>query len=275
MGSNETKPWKDLFASYLKEPTLPNLRQLLRYEAIEDDDVEFKAILLSEAEIAQHILAMANTRGGVIIFGLKEIKEESRFEPIGIDTTIDPTSLGDKLDKYLPSELRELTRIIPQSYEESEYGKLKDKVFLSIIVSFDARYIPFLPRRESGNTLKKSIVYVRKNYSSRAAEYDDLQNIFKNRIETEYTITSSKRKLREHLEELKELYTHIPKVIGGGAYSKSSVRELSRIIGTFSLDDFEYAPSKDNPNYPKESFEAFVSKMIEKKKSIIEQLITE
>jgi hypothetical protein len=270
------KPWKDLLASYLNEPTLPNLRRLIQYEAIEDDDLEFKEKLLHEAEIAQHILARGNTRGGVIIFGLKEVKTESRFEPVGIESNIEPTSLQDKLDKYLPYELlRELIEIVPAFYEESDYGKLKGKLFLVIIVRSEPRYIPFLPKKESGNVLKKSIIYVRKNRSSRPAEYDDIQNILKKRIETEYTITPSKRKLREHLEELKELYSHIPKTIGGGAFSKFAAREMSKIINTFNMGDLEYVPSKDNPNYPEEGFEAFVNRMIEKKKLVIEQLITE
>lgn len=222
---------------------------------------------------------MANKRGGAIVFGLDET-ESNIFEPVGIENKIDPTDLEKQLSKYLPSKLFELTNVIYTIYTESEYGKLKGKTFINIIVNYDPKYIPFMPLKD-GDAIKKNTIYIRKNRATEPANYDDVQNILNRRVETEYT-SSSERKLREHLEELKELYSHIREKISSG-YSKKQMKKTLSEINSYlrksnpelfegGYDD-DYVPPMSNPNYPEEDYEQFVSRMIKLKKNIIEDVL--
>ncbi|MGD1917943.1 MAG: hypothetical protein ACFCAD_03080 [Pleurocapsa sp.] len=143
--------------------------------------------------------------------------------------------------------------------------------------------IPFLPLTD-GKDIYRNTIYIRKNRATEPANYDDIQDILNRRLQTEYT-SSSERKLREHLEELKELYSHISKTTGKG-YFRNSRNPLgielsntlrSGILKTLNLDQFDssdtYIPPKPNPNYPEEDYEQFVSRMIGLKKGIIESQI--
>lgn len=276
--SSYNKHWKEILSEFFLEPSRPNLRRLLQLEAIEDNDLDFKKELISETKLAKHIIAMANKKGGVIIFGLEEI-EANTFKPVGIEEKIDPTDLEKRLSKYLPYELMQLKDIRPATYRESEYEELKGKTFVYILVDYNPRYIPFMPLKD-GEDIKRNTIYIRKNRATEPANYDDIQNIFNRRVETEYT-SSSERKLREHLEELKELYSHITPTVGGGYFRKNLFGELGKVMETVkslnlpqSFDSSgTYIPPKPNPNYPEENYEQFVARMIESKKNIIENEI--
>jgi predicted HTH transcriptional regulator len=275
----QKKPWKEMLSEFLSEPTRPNLRRLLQLEAIEDNDLDFKEELMSPTTLAKHIIAMANKQGGVIIFGLKETEPNS-FEPVGIEieNKIDPTDLEKQLSNYLPPELMKLKNIVPTTYTESEYEKLKSKTFISIIVDYDPKYIPFMPLKD-GDKIKRNTIYIRKNRATEPANYDDIQDILNRRVETEYS-SSSERKLREHLEELKELYTHISKTIGSGYFKRDLQQQLRKTfinLKRLNIDlpdsEDDYVPPKPNPNYPEEDYEQFVARMIKLKKNIIEDVI--
>jgi len=99
------KPWKEKLVSFLKEPTRQNLQDLLQLEAIEDDDLEFKRDLLSSDLLARHLLSMANSRGGVIVFGVEE-PSPNEFNPCGLSNGYDITDIEKKLWNYLPKELK-------------------------------------------------------------------------------------------------------------------------------------------------------------------------
>ena len=271
--SSQKKPWKEMLSEFLSEPTRSNLRRLLENEAIEDNDIDFKQELVSQTELAKHIIAMANKQGGVIIFGLKE-NEPNIFDPEGIKEKIDPTDLEKKLSKYLSPELMQLKHILPITYTESEYAKLKNKSFILVIIEYDPKHIPFMPLKD-GDRIAKNTIYIRRNRATEPATYDDIQNILNRRLETEYS-SSSERKLREHLEELKELYSHVSKN-NRGYYKASKQGERMRsilekaVVTTGILSNLDtYVPPKPNPKYPKEDFEDFIVRMISVKKDVIE-----
>jgi hypothetical protein len=251
------KPWKEQLDSFLKEPTRLNLRQLIQIEAVEDNDLEFKRELLDYDVLAKHILAMANKNGGAIVFGVEEVKP-NQFSSCGLSKGIDITDFDKKLSSYIPVKLEFNT--IPHYFIDDEHSGFKDKFFLVIIINNNPKYSPFIALKE-GEKLRKDIIYIRRNRASEPINYEELQEILNNRIETEYS-TTNERRLTEHLEELKELYNHIPQS-----------RELLSGIGlssTFSSAQYEISR---NPNYPKESYENFIGNLIEIKKEIIINLV--
>ncbi len=78
----------------------------------------------------------------------------------------------------------------------------------------------------------------------------------------------------EHLEELKELYKYIPETISKLVpYSptKISSRQTDRLIPeVFGKSEYKTLP---NPDYPEESYESFIAKIIEIKKKVIINLV--
>lgn len=262
MESNATRenPWKENLASFLKDPTRDNLRSLLMLESVEDNDLEFKRQLIPYDDIARHILAMSNKHGGAIVFGINEV-EDNAFQSNGLDNLPDMTDFDKKLSNYVPTELKrnDLLHTLPCRFDDNDDADFSGKIFLVIIVYYNPKFIPFISIK-AGERLKKDTIYTRRNRASEPANHDEIQEILNKRIETEYS-TTDERELIEHLEELKKLYSYIPE----------KIRRKIESMADRMLRDYDYELS--NPNYPKESYEEFVGKLIDIKKEIIIDLV--
>jgi predicted HTH transcriptional regulator len=265
--SEKDKPWKEQLGSFLKEPTRLNLLRLLQLEAVEDNDLEFKRELLPFDLLAKHILAMSNKQGGAIVFGVEE-KQANQFSPCGLSSSVDITDIEKKLSNYIPKKLN--PNIFPFYFGGEEQPEYKDKFFLVVVVNYNPRYIPFVSLK-AGDNIKKDIIYIRRNRASEPINHDELQEILNNRIDTEYSATDE-RKLIEHLEELKELYSHIPKTVKQiVSYPHTAIIDLQNELRRLNGEpQYKTVP---NPDYPQESYENFVGKLIEIKKDIIIQSI--
>lgn len=261
MEPNATRenPWKENLASFLKNPTRDNLRNLLMLESVEDNDLEFKRQLIPYHDIARHILAMSNKNGGVIVFGVDEV-EDNIFKCNGLENLPDMTDFDKKLSNYVPTELKrnDLLHTIPCRFDDDN-SDFSGKIFLVIIVYYSPKYMPFISIKAE-EKLKKDTIYIRRNRASEPANHNEIQEILNKRIETEY-LTTDERELIEHLEELKKLYSYIPQKIRKGG---DPVFEM--------YDDYGYR-TISNRNYPKESYEEFIGKLIEIKKEIITNLV--
>ncbi|MCT7964683.1 ATP-binding protein [Laspinema sp. D1] len=268
---NEERPkkgYKEALATFFESPSRDGLRKLLLDNTGEYNDLDFKRDLYQNVRyLVPDILAMANTEGGVIVFGIDEV-EKSKLEPVGIELADkdDKTKVKTELSNYLDNRLK--YEIIDFAYSESEYEKIKNKKFRVIIVDYDPRYIPFLSRKESIDTASKKgvwkdVIYVRHNASTTRADYFQLQDIFNRRLETSFDSTRE-ISLMEHFTELKQIYQLIPRV-----YWTNDYEELDHEEPWYPGDYFY----QKNPSYPQEDFEEFVARMIALKKSVIESLI--
>ena len=268
------RPWKENLSCFLKDPNRQNLRQLLQLEAVEDNDLDFKRELLPFDSLARHILAMANRNGGAIVFGVDEI-EANQFSPCGLSEGLDLTDIQKKLSAYIPRNLEH--DVIPCFFTDEQDLEFKNKIFLVIIVHYNPRHIPFLSLKD-GVKINRDTIYTRRNRASEPINYDELQDILNNRISTEYS-TTNELKLVEHLEELKELYSRIPKTIT--EFKHNSLFRPSILAGSYDarnqrmlLGDVERKTSP-NPEYPQESYEGFIKRIIEIKKDVIVKLVSD
>lgn len=261
------KGYKEAFATFVESPSRDGLRKFLLDTTGEYNDVDFKRELYQNVRyLVPDILAMANTEGGVIVFGIDEV-EKSKLEPVGIELADkdDKTKVKNQLSNYLEPRLK--YEIIDFSFTESEYEKIKGKTFRVFIVEYDPRYIPFLSKKESIDDKNKGVwknaIYVRHNASTTQAEYSQLQDIFNRRLETSFDSTRE-MSLLEHFKELKQIYEFIPKGWWGNHYEDFYEEQVSANDGSYF---------QKNPDYPEEDFDRFVVRMIAVKKSIIESLI--
>lgn len=135
---------------------------------------------------------------------------------------------------------------------------MADKKFQVLFVEYDPTAIPFVSESE-GVGIQKHAIYVRHFTSSELANYEDIQRIISRRMSTGFT---SQIDLREHISQLRALYDVIPQTLTQTNLFKPLVATLNTLVS--------YEP---NPKYPEEGLEDFILRMIEEKKSRIEQVL--
>ena len=76
---------KDRFyEEVVNEPSREKFREFIKNNVGELDEVDFKEQWISKGELSKLLLAMANSRGGVIVIGIKE-NDDGTLEPIGLE----------------------------------------------------------------------------------------------------------------------------------------------------------------------------------------------
>jgi hypothetical protein len=189
------------FARFFEKPSRVSLRELLRHNYGEQDNLDFKAEWPSFNKLAKHVLALSNSGGGVIIVGVEE-KDDGTIEPVGIAEILDKEKINKGIKKYIPSEVIYL--VLDFHYEESEYPVIKGKKFQVMLVEYEPKYLPIISLNE-GEGIKANVAYVRRGTSTDEANHKELQKLINKRIETEYS-SKNVLELSEHLEQLKNLY---------------------------------------------------------------------
>ena len=159
MTTNENKKGaKESFAKVFEDPDRVKFKELLMNISGEFDELEFKKEYIDKSTLASHILGMANSGGGAIIFGVEE-KENGRLTPTGLDNFKDTTQIKEKLSKFLPSELE--YEIYNFEYgNHIEWKKLKNKKFQLIIIEYTPWNIPFLSKADGENIKRKDIYFI-------------------------------------------------------------------------------------------------------------------
>jgi len=168
---------KDILADLLNSPDRVKFKELLQNNLEEFNEIEFKGSYIDYWKLAKHILAMANTDNGIIIFGVEEAN--SKLYPKGIELK-DKTDIKNNLANFLPDNLE--YEIYDFNYDNNvEWKKLKNKSFQMIIVTFTPEKIPFLSKTEK-NKLKPFEIYCRRSNSSEKVRQEDINNILNARI---------------------------------------------------------------------------------------------
>lgn len=223
--------------------------------------------------MARHIIAFANSGGGVLVSGVEEI-EHNKLVSCGIEKVIDKANINNQIEAYIPNEIN--YEVIDFSYSSAEYKDLIGKTFQVMIVEYNPRHGPFVSRKD-GKNIRENAIYVRSGTSSVIANYRQLQKVLNNRIATNYN-TSSEMKLEEHLVQLKLLYSKIDKfnyiyVRDDNENKESFVYKLGAAVSNIATKLNGERKAVPNPNYPDEDYEEFISRMIDNKKIRIECLL--
>ena len=262
-----------LYDYFLKEPTKENFRRFLQENCGEMDEIDYKEKWIEKGHLAKTILSMANSGGGVIIVGIRE-EEDGTLVPIGLETFEDKAKINDDIAKFFSASLD--YEIFDFNYDASEYSAVKGKKFQLLLVHDTPDRLPFISLKETKD-LEKDIVYVRRGTKCEKATASEIEQIISRKVENIFK-NSSDLSLDEHLVQLKKLYNELPKTItvlvkkGEPGVAGQTLQILGSIFSNVwkSGDIYE---EQDNPNYPSESYEAFVLRMIEKKKLKIEKVL--
>lgn len=249
---------REACASFFQDPDRVKFRDLLKDHLGEFNHIDFKETWIEPSKLAKIIIAMANSRGGGIVFGIQELEDNS-YTPKGLEKLEDKTPMMQKLGKYLPEGLK--YDILDFTYAESEYAPLNGKKFQVILVYDTPKDIPFLSVGD-GEGIAKNRIYVRGNTNSDEATHEQIQEIIARRLSATLS-TASEETFKNDLFQLKELY----KQISPGRSEPIVAFNLGKLLGS---DLYKSVP---NPEYPEESFDKYIHRMIVLKKTIIENAV--
>jgi predicted HTH transcriptional regulator len=239
--------FKEYFARFLENPTREGLRDILKNHFGETENLDFKKSWESWPKTAKHILGFANSGGGCIIYGVLQ-KEDGSFDPVGLEKIVDKAEVMKGVQNFILDKLK--FEILDFAYEESEYPKIKGKKFQILLIEDNPKCIPFISLAD-GEGIRKNAIYIRRKAETIEADYEGLQEVINRRVETTYS-SKSENEFEKQLTLLKVLYQLIPKR-----------------ISMFEISSFPYSFTVENPNYPEETFEGFIKKLIELQKKRI------
>lgn len=266
---------KDKFYDdFLKEPTKDNFRHFLKENCGEMDEVDFKESWIEKGHLAKTLLAMANSHGGIVVVGIQE-ETDGSISPKGLDSFKDKAVINDEIAKYIPPGLD--YEIFDYTYDSSEYAAVQNKKFQLLIVHDTPDRLPFISMNATTG-LEKDVIYIRRGTKCEKATADEINRIIEQKVSTIFKETSD-LSLEQHLSQLKRLYDELPQKIkvlvrkgNSSALSEFStmLSQFTRCLCGVSPNEYE---EQDNPNYPEESYEAFILRMIKEKKLKIEKVL--
>ena len=266
---------KDKFFDLIvKNPSRDGFKTFLKESCGELDNIDFKEKWITKGKLAKIMLAMANTGGGVIVFGIQENKGD-KFVAVGIDELKDAADVEKEIKKLVPRNLS--YSVLNFIYDDEIYGEYAGKKFQAIIIADAPEQLPFFSIGASDD-IEKDCVYVRRGTSSEKASARDFETMIQRKLENVFK-ESNDLSLKEHLEQLQFLYDSIPQK------KRVSVKKGNRFVGAMEglqalsermteifgePDQYEEVP---NENYPSEDYEQFLVRMIDKKKLKIEKIL--
>lgn len=262
------KSFQEEIAQFFEQPNRESFRDLLKTNAGEFTNCDFKQEMPEYPKLAKTVLGISNSGGGCIILGVSE-KDDGSLESIGVERIEDKAIITKGIGSYIPNRLMENDNVavVNFQYDSSEYTNIVGKKFQAILINDIPSDIPFISQK-NGKGITENIIYVRRGTSTEPANYDELQRIINRRLSTGNYISQTKVDLETHLQQLSVLYSQIPEynIVRGEGIIHKSANSIARSINAF----FGEIEQVKNPNYPDEGVEEFISKMINKKKKRIE-----
>ena len=260
-----------LYDIFLKEPTKDNFSSFVKSNCGEFDEIDYKKEWPDKGKLSRNILAMANSHGGIIIVGIEE-QEEGTLLPTGLECFRDKADVNNEISKYISPGLD--YEIFDFSYEGSDYKLMENKKFQMVVIYDTPERLPFISLGETTG-LEKDCIYVRRGTKCEKASASEIESILETKLSVLFKETSE-LSLEEHLSQLKSLYGELPQKIKVLVRTGKVSNNLFTALGKWALALSEYSNEYeeiDNPNYPEESYEAYISRMIKMKKLKIEKVL--
>lgn len=261
------------YDQFLKEPTKDNFRDFMKKSCGELNEMDFKETWIDKGPLAKIMLAMANNGGGIIVFGVKENKDNT-FDILGLDSLKDTADISNSISRIVSSSLD--YEVFNFVFDSDVYGKFENKKFQIMVIHDTPERLPFVSLGQS-EKIEKDVIYVRRGTKSEKATSEEINRIIERKIATIYS-ENTDMSLDQHLEQLKKLYSELPQKIqvlvrkGTQPNFAAALKVFGERIGALYGTPDEYE-EKDNPNYPDEGYEAFILRMINAKKLKIEKVL--
>lgn len=195
---------KEDIARFVSEPTREGLQDLIHYFGGEFDQYELKESWPLIPRIAKTVLAIANSGGGVIIFGIRD----ATLDPVGLPEFASKQAVFETFNSYLPSPLMGEITLLDFEYTETTYQPLEGKKIQVLAIPDLPEAIPFVCEDEwhkDDHHIRRGAIYVRSGTNTREATYEQIRALINRRLEA-LSPQSSTRRVRSELEQIELLH---------------------------------------------------------------------
>ena len=188
-------------SEFFREPNREKLREILRGYDGEYDNLDFKQAWIDQAKLAKHVLAFANSGGGVVIFGVSE-ESDNTLSISGLDELFDKSDLS--VSEYLPAEAEDIFSVEEYNYSSAEWNEIEESIFQVLFIEDRPQLLPIISEKGAEGRIERDSIYVRKNTKSEKANQKDIERLIDRRVREQ--LQSESRDLRNDLSQLNALY---------------------------------------------------------------------
>lgn len=182
MSDTFAKRIKDDIARFVANPTQDGLQNLIQYFGGEFDQYELKEAWPVLPRIAKSVLAIANSGGGVILFGIND----ASLDPVGLPEFMPKQHVFDVFGEFLPGPLLNEVTLLDFDYDEAEYPALKDKLIQVLAIPDLPHVLPFVCENEwtqDDAHLRRGAVYVRNGTQTIESSYEQIQILINRHVD--------------------------------------------------------------------------------------------
>lgn len=172
---------KNDIARFVADPTREGLQNLIRYFGGEFDQYELKESWPELPKIAKTTLAIANSGGGIVLFGIRD----ATLEPVGLETFMSKQHVYDVLAQFIPGPLLNEITLLDFDYSATDYPPLQDKLVQVLAIPDMPHLLPFVCEGEwtqSDTHVRRGSIYVRHGTQTTEAGYERLQELLRRHI---------------------------------------------------------------------------------------------
>lgn len=187
---------KEDIARFVAEPTREGLQELIRFFGGEFDQYELKEAWPPLPRMAKTALAIANSGGGVILFGIRD----ATLEPVGLLELASKQAVFDTFRSYIPAPLLNEITLLDFDYADASYEPLRGRQIQVLAVPDLPEHIPFVCEEEwhkDDEHVRRGAIYVRSGTNTREGNYDQVQRLLNRRLDTVSPQSSTNRVKRE------------------------------------------------------------------------------
>lgn len=193
---------------FLEKPSYKSFKDVLLGNTGETDFLDFKAKWIDFTKMAKHILAIANSGGGIIVVGVSQ-NDEGTISITGLDEKdfLDKADVDNKLENILPKYLK--YRVEDFYFVRESNPLLKGKMFQVIIIDYDPKYVPYTSI-VTRNELRYGAIYIRQGTKSIEATNEKLVEMILRKVQSGGSDVNDFT-LKDHLQQLHDLYDEYAK----------------------------------------------------------------
>lgn len=194
---------KEDIAGFVADPTREGLQELIRFFGGEFDQYELKEFWPPLPRMAKTALAIANSGGGVILFGIRD----ATLEPVGLAELAPKQTVFDTFRSFIPPPLMNEITLLDFDYADATYEPLRGKQIQVLAIPDLPEFIPFVCEEEwhkDDDHVRRGAIYVRSGTNTREGNYDQVQRLLNRRIEA-VGPQSSTNEVKRELDQLRLL----------------------------------------------------------------------
>lgn len=165
-----------MFKKPLKEIEFQDLKRLKNNKIPESVELEYKEDLVDDNKLIKEICGFANSQGGYLIFGIREIGKEQQNYPQELKGISEENMNLERMEQVINTNINPRISVYIEKCEKNKEGK-----------GFIIIYVPEGPEKPYYSN-KDFRFYKRYNFETRSMDEPEISNLFKERFTSPQTV---------------------------------------------------------------------------------------